>query len=35
MQLLIYYNTLRHFVLWYGRPWDKLREKKEDKNRQK
>ena len=24
----LYYNTLKHFVLRYGRPWDKLREKK-------
>ena len=24
----LYYNTLKHFVLWYGRPWDKLRENK-------
>ena len=27
----LYYNTLKHFVLRYGRPWDKLREKKKKK----
>ena len=27
----LYYNTLKHFVLRCGRPWDKLREKKKKK----
>ena len=29
----LYYNTFKHFVLRYGRPWDKLREKKKEEKK--